>query len=85
MKDETGCFHNGGGVAYLMQSVAIRFNHSGSNHIHGRNYSRFRPSCVRLVYCLHEHKEFHDMQTECQIILIDFLLLIYHKSLAIDR
>ena len=26
MKDEINCFHNGGGVAYLLQIVAIHFN-----------------------------------------------------------
>ena len=29
MKDELNCSHNGGGVVYLLQSVAIHFNLTG--------------------------------------------------------
>ena len=28
MKDELNCSYNGGGDAYLLQSVAIHFNHT---------------------------------------------------------
>ena len=28
MKDDLNCSHNGGGDAYLLQSIAIHFNHT---------------------------------------------------------
>ena len=38
---------------------------------------RFCLSCVRLVCFLLKSTDFHDMRTECQIILIHFFLLIF--------
>ena len=32
MKDELNCSHNGGGVVYLLQSVAIHFNLTVQNY-----------------------------------------------------
>ena len=29
MKDKLNCFYNSGGDAYLLESVAIHFNHTG--------------------------------------------------------
>ena len=43
----------------------------------GRIMGRFRPSYVRLVYFLRKSTEFHVNRTECQIILIHILLLIF--------
>ena len=39
----------------------------------------FGLSCLCPVYFLRKSIEFNDMWTECQIITIHFLLLIYHK------
>ena len=47
---------------------------------HGRNASDFRMSCVCMVCFLSKSTQFHDMQTERQIILVHFLILISHKS-----
>ena len=41
----------------------------------GPNSSRFRPSCVRIVCFLRKSTEFHVMRTECQRILINFLII----------
>ena len=57
----------------------------GHNLSLGINQSRFGLSCVRLVYFIRKYTEFHDMWTECQIILVHFLLLISHKFLFIDK
>ena len=43
----------------------------------GPNMVRFRPSSIRLVYFLRNYTEFHVHQTECQIILLHFLLIIF--------
>ena len=45
----------------------------------GHNMKFVGLSCVHPVYFLHKSTEFHDMRTECQRILINFLLLIPHK------
>ena len=45
----------------------------------------FGPSWMYQVYFLHKSTEFHDMRTECQIILIHFVLIIYHKSTWINH
>ena len=37
--------------------------------IRGRIMRRLNLSCVRSVYFLRKSTEFHDMRTECQIIL----------------
>ena len=52
----------------------------GHNHRHGHNHRCFSTSCVRVVYFLRKSTEFYDMRTECQRILIHFLLIISHKS-----
>ena len=39
-------------------------------------------SLIFLVCFLRKSTEFHDMRKECQIIVIHFLLLIYHKYTA---
>ena len=57
----------------------------------GRNLRRgpiqrcFGPYCIRQVYFLRKSTEFHDMCTQCQIILIHLLLPISHKSPAIAK
>ena len=38
---------------------------------------RFCPSCVHLLYFLRKYTEFHVKRTECQIILLHFLLPIF--------
>ena len=49
----------------------------------GRNMRRgpiqicYGPYCVRQVDLLRKSTDFHDMRTECQIIIINFFLLIY--------
>ena len=43
----------------------------------------FFSPCVRQIYFLQKSTELYDMRTECQIIVIRLLLLIYHKSPAI--
>ena len=50
---------------------------SGHKLGRGPNMGHFCPSCVRLVYFLRKPTEFHVKQTECQIILLHFLLLIF--------
>ena len=50
-----------------------------SNAVHRHNACHFRPSCVCLVCFLRKSTELHDMLTECQRIIIHFLLLISHK------
>ena len=54
----------------------------GCNVGHRNNASHFCLSCVRLVCFLRKSTECHDIRTECQRIIIHFLLLIYHKSAA---
>ena len=49
------------------------------NDGHGHNAGYLCLFCVPLVCFLRKSTEFHDMRTECQRILIHFLLLIYHK------
>ena len=45
----------------------------------------FGLSCVCTVHFLRNSTEFHDMRTECQRIIINFLLLISHKLLVIAK
>ena len=57
----------------------------GRNQRRGHNQRRVGPSCVRLVYFLPKSIKFHDMRTECQIIIFHFLLLVSHKLPSIDK
>ena len=68
----------------LMRPTAI-VGSCGRNHIHGHNYSRFCPSWIFIVCFLCKSTDFHDMRTECQRIIIHFLLIISHKLLVIAR
>ena len=54
----------------------------GRNVDRGHNDRHIRLYCIRLLCFLCENTEFHDMQKECQRILIHFLLLISHKYAA---
>ena len=49
------------------------------------NLEHFSLSCVRPVHYLCKSKEFHHMQTECQKIIIHFLVFISQKLLAISK
>ena len=68
---------------YLINLLLV--GRCGHNVGHGHNASHFRLSCVRLVCFLRKSTEFHDMRTQCQIIIINFLLLISHKSIACTK
>ena len=46
---------------------------------------RFGPSFVRPVYFIRKSTDFFDMWKDCQTIPIYFLLIISHKSPAIDN
>ena len=51
----------------------------------GHNQRHVGPSCVGLVYFLSKSTEFHIIQTEYQITLFHFLLLIsYHSWFALS-
>ena len=54
----------------------------GHNVSYRRNVICFHLSCFHLVCFLRKSTEFHDVQTECQIIIIHFLLIISHKPPA---
>ena len=56
-----------------------------SNQRREQNQIRVGPSCVRLVSFIRKSTEFHVMRMECQIIIFHFLLLISHKSPAVDK
>ena len=42
-------------------------------------------SCVCPVYFLRKSTDFHDMWTDRHIILVCFLLIIYHKFIVIAK
>ena len=52
---------------------------------HGPIVRRFGPSYVYPVYFLRKSTKFHDIGIDGKIILIHFLLIIYHKSLDIAK
>ena len=55
------------------------------NLMQGPNQRRVAPSCVCLIYFLHNSTEYHVMRAECQRVLISLLLNISHKSPAIAK
>ena len=61
-------------VQYFEESVG----RCGRNVSHGHDLSRFRQSCVQLVFFLCKSTEFHDMRTECfkEFSFISYLLFL---------
>ena len=56
MKDELNCSHNGGGVADLLQSVAIHFIHTVCVEIYVRIYNITRHfTAIHIISCPYTH------------------------------